>query len=551
MTMATLTKPSGPGSPKTHSRTSTLTGTRALAKLAARRDRIMLVAWIYVLTALVAGTAYSFKKLFPTPAGRAEFALSAGHNPALLSLYGPLYGNSIGSLTAWRYGGFAALGAGIMSIFIVIRHTRADEETGRLELVGSAVVGRNAALAAALLIAVGANIGLAVLITAGLVLLGLPAAGSIALALAIAGSGLVFTAVAAVCAQVASTARAARGLALLVIGATYLLRAVGDSSGPHGPRWLSWLSPIGWAELIRSFGAIRWWVLALPVVLAVIVAAVAAYLAVHRDYDAGMLPQRPGPPRARPSLRSPFALAWRLQTGSLIAWVAGALIWGVIVGSAAKGIGGLLGSSQIRHIIVQLGGKSALTNAYLAAIMGFNGLIAAGYAVSAVLRLRSEETSGHADPVLATGVARVKWGLSHLLIAVVGTTLILVLAGLAAGVGYALRSGGTAEIGPLVMAGLSQLPAALVIGGIAAALFGLFPEASVGVAWSALGIAVLMLFLGAALKLSHWLLDISPFQHLPKLPGGTVTATPLIWLSAIALALGVAGIVGLRRRDIS
>jgi ABC-2 type transport system permease protein len=551
MTMATLTKPSGPGSPKTHSRTSTLTGTRALAKLAARRDRIMLVAWIYVLTALVAGTAYSFKKLFPTPAGRAEFALSAGHNPALLSLYGPLYGNSIGSLTAWRYGGFAALGAGIMSIFIVIRHTRADEETGRLELVGSAVVGRNAALAAALLIAVGANIGLAVLITAGLVLLGLPAAGSIALALAIAGSGLVFTAVAAVCAQVASTARAARGLALLVIGATYLLRAVGDSSGPHGPRWLSWLSPIGWAELIRSFGAIRWWVLALPVVLAVIVAAVAAYLAVHRDYDAGMLPQRPGPPRARPSLRSPFALAWRLQTGSLIAWVAGALIWGVIVGSAAKGIGGLLGSSQIRHIIVQLGGKSALTNAYLAAIMGFNGLIAAGYAVSAVLRLRSEETSGHADPVLATGVARVKWGLSHLLIAVVGTTLILVLAGLAAGVGYALRSGGTAEIGPLVMAGLSQLPAALVIGGIAAALFGLFPEASVGVAWSALGIAVLMLFLGAALKLSHWLLDISPFQHLPKLPGGTVTAAPLIWLSAIALALGVAGIIGLRRRDIS
>jgi ABC-2 type transport system permease protein len=511
----------------------------------------MLVAWIYVLTALVAGTAYSFKKLFPTPAGRAEFALSAGHNPALLSLYGPLYGNSIGSLTAWRYGGFAALGAGIMSIFIVIRHTRADEETGRLELVGSAVVGRNAALAAALLIAVGANIGLAVLITAGLVLLGLPAAGSIALALAIAGSGLVFTAVAAVCAQVASTARAARGLALLVIGATYLLRAVGDSSGPHGPRWLSWLSPIGWAELIRSFGAIRWWVLAMPVVLAVIVAAVAAYLAVHRDYDAGMLPQRPGPPRARQSLRSPFALAWRLQMGSLIAWVAGALIYGVIVGSAAKGIGGLLGSSQIRHIVVQLGGKSAITNAYLAAIMGFNGLIAAGYAVSAVLRLRSEETSGHADPVLATGVTRVKWGLSYLLIAVVGTALILVLAGLAAGLGYALRSGGTAEIGPLVVAGLSQLPAALVIGGIAAAFFGLAPEVSIGVAWSALGIAVLMLFLGAALKLSHWLLDISPFQHLPKLPGGTVTATPLIWLSAIALALGVAGIVGLRRRDIS
>jgi polyether ionophore transport system permease protein len=86
----------------------------------------MLIAWIYVLTALIAGTAYSFKRLFPTPAGRIEFAISAGHNPALLSLYGPLFGNSVGSLTAWRYGGFAALGAGLMSIFIVIRHTRPE-----------------------------------------------------------------------------------------------------------------------------------------------------------------------------------------------------------------------------------------------------------------------------------------------------------------------------------------------------------------------------------------------------------------------------------------
>src|SRR4249919_1001457 len=141
----------------------------------------MLPAWLYVLTALVAGTAYSFKKLYPTAAGREEFAAAAGHNPALLSLYGPLFGNSIGSLTAWRYGAFAALGAGLMSVFIVVRHTRADEETGRLEMVGSAAVGRHAALTAALLVAVSANAALAVLIAAGLIALGLPAAGSIAL----------------------------------------------------------------------------------------------------------------------------------------------------------------------------------------------------------------------------------------------------------------------------------------------------------------------------------------------------------------------------------
>jgi ABC-2 type transport system permease protein len=530
---------------------STLTGTGALARLDGRRDRIMLPAWIYILTALVAGTAYSFRKLYPSAVSREQFAAAAAHNPSLLSLYGPLYGNSLGSLTAWRYGGFAALGAGLMSIFIVIRHTRADEETGRIELVGSAAVGRHAAMTAGLLLALTANVVLAVVMSAALIALGLPAAGSISLALAIAGCGLVFTAVAAVTAQLADAARAARGLAIGVLGVAYLLRAVGDSAGAHGPGWLTWLSPIGWAELIRSFGAIRWWILALPLVTTFVLGITAGLLAAHRDYDAGLLPRQPGPPEAARSLRSPLALAWRLQRATLIGWISGALIYGVIIGSAAKGISGLLGSAEVRRILVRLGGSAALTNAYLAAIMSFTGLIAAGYAVSAVLRLRSEETDGRADPLLAAGVARTRWGASHLLIAAGGTILILAATGLGTGLGYALRSpGGGSELGQLVGAGLAQVPAALVIGGLAVALFGLAPRFCAAGSWTALGLVVLMLFLGSSLQLSHWLLDVSPFTHTPKLPGGTVSAAPLAWLSAIAVALAVAGLAGLRRRDI-
>src|SRR5258706_4018460 len=102
--------------------------------------------------------------------------------------------------------------------------------------------------------------------------------------------------------------------------------------------------------------------------------------------------------------------------------------------------------------------------------MGFSGLIAAGYAVSAVLGLRSEETSGHADPVLATGVSRLRWGMPHLLIAVAGTLTILVAAGLAAGLGYALRAGGTGGSGPLPAAALGQGPVAPGIGRLAAPL---------------------------------------------------------------------------------
>ena len=531
---------------------TTLTGTGALAKLAFRRDRIMLVIWVYVLTAFVASTVYGFKKLYPTTAGRAEFAATAAHNPALLSLYGPMFGNSLGSLTAWRDAAIGGIGTGLMSIFLVIRHTRADEETGRLELIGSAVVGRHAALFTALLVSASANLLIGVLMAAAAIALGLPAVGSIVMVAGFAGCGLAFTGVAAVTAQVAQTARSARGIAIGVLGAAFLLRAVGDSASASGPRWLSWLSPMGWDELNRAFGSIRWWVLGLPLVAAVALATAAAALAVRRDYDAGLLAQRPGPAAARAWLGSPLALAWRLQRSTMIAWVSGALLYGLVIGSSAKGIGGLLGSSQVRRIVVNLGGRAALSNAYLAAILSFSGLIAAGYAVSAILRLRSEETDQRADPVLATGASRTGWGLSHLAIAAAGTIVILVATGLGAGLGYGYRSGGGgAEVARLAGAGLAQAPAALVIAGIAAALFGLAPRASVAGSWSALGAAVLMLLLGATLQLSHWLLDVSPFQHLPKLPGGPVSVAPLVWLSLIALALGVVGLAGLRRRDIA
>jgi ABC-2 type transport system permease protein len=438
-----------------------------------------------------------------------------------------------------------------MSIFIVIRHTRADEETGRLELVGSAAVGRHAALAAAVAIAVGANAGLVLLITAGLIALGLPAAGSLSLAAAIAGCGLVFTAAAAAAAQLAGTARSARGVAISVLGVCYLLRAAGDSAGTSGPRWLSWLSPVGWAELIRSFGDIRWWVLILPLATALILAGAAGLLAARRDYGAGLLPQRPGPPQAAPSLRSPLALAWRLHRGTLAGWIIGALVYGAVVGSAATGIGGLVGSGEVRRIMIKLGGQAAVTNAYLAAIISFTGLIAAGYAISAVLRLRSEETAERADPVLATGTGRIRWGLGHLLIAAAGAALVLASMGLGTGLGYGLRAGDVAgQLPRLLGAALAQLPAVLVLAGVAVALFGLIPRASVAGGWSALGVVVLLLFLGASLQLSHWVPDISPFTHLPKLPGGTVSAAPLAWLAVIAIGLAALGLAGLRRRDI-
>ncbi len=532
-----------------------LTGTGALTRLAFRRDRIMLPAWVYLITVLVATTAYTFKKLYPTAAARAQLVVTGGGNPALRFLYGRLNGSSIGALTTWRYGIWAAIFGALMTVFIVIRHTRGDEEAGRLELVGSAVVGRQAALTAGLLTAATANVAITVLLSVALPASGLPVSGSVALALAIGASGLAFTGIAAVAAQLASGARGARGICFGVLGAAFLLRAIGDSAGPSGPSWLTWTSPLGWVELTRPFDGQQWWVLALPA--AVLAAGVgAAYaLAARRDYGAGLLPDRPGRPSASGLLRGPLGLAWRLQRGLLGGWAAGVVCVFAVSGAAAKGIGSLLGgSTQLRNEFTRLGGQAAITNAYLAALMLLAGLGAAGYATSAVLRLRTEETGGLAEPLLATAVGRIRWGLSQVAVAVFGAAVLLALAGLATGLGYGLRTGSDPSTGPEVArmlgAAMAQLPASLVIAGVAVALVGLLPGACVAGAWTVFGAVVVIDLFGQVLQLSHWLLDVSPFTHVPRLPGGTVSATPLLWLCLAAVTFSALGLAALRRRDI-
>jgi ABC-2 type transport system permease protein len=529
-----------------------LTGTSALARLAQRRDRAMLVAWIYLLTASLAGTAYSFKGLYKTQGSRQQVAIGAAHNPALIALTGPVFGTSVGALSAWKIGAFAAIAAALMNVFLVIRHTRADEESGRLELVGSTAVGRHAPLAVGLLVAAGADCAVALVPAAAMIAVGMPAGGSFALGLAIASCGLAFAAVAALTAQLSGTARGARGGAIAVLGIAYLLQSVGTAAGAAGPRWLAWLSPVGWAVHVQAFAGDRWLVLLLPLGLALTVAAAAAAVAARRDLGAGLLPSRPGPARAPASLRSPLALAWRLQRGSLAGWVAGAAVYGVVAGATARGIQSLLGSGPaVQQALARLGGQSGVTDAYLVVSVSLIGVAAACYAVSAVLRLRAEESAQRAEPVLVTAVSRISWAGSHLVIALAGTAVMLAAGGLAAGLGYGLRAGDPGvQVPRLLAAAMAQLPAAIAVAAVAVLLFGLVPRWSTSGAWAVAGLIVAVDLLGETLGLSHWISDLSPFTQVPRLPGGVVTAAPLLWLSAAAVTLTVAGLAGLRHRDI-
>lgn len=523
-------------------------------RLALRRDRIVLAVSVAALAAMTVAGAASIAELYPSARSRASFAASVGANPGLAALIGPPFDlTTVGGITAWRLGGTVAVLAALIGLFTVVRHTRAEEEAGRLELLGAGVVGRHAPLTAALLVAWGGGLALAVAVAAGLIgLVELPTEGSIALAVALGSVCWTFAAIAAVAAQLSESARTARGIAAAALGASYVARAAGDSAGEGGLLWLSWLSPIGWAQRVRPFADERWWVLGVSTAVVLVLVAIAYRLVSRRDLGAGLLPARLGAARAGTGLASALGLAWRLQRAALLGWTVGFALTGASLGLVAQGVGDLLDdNAQLRSFLAERGGAQGIVDAYLASSVGFVGILAAAYAVQATLRLRSEERELRAEPILATGVDRARWTLSHFVFAVVGSAIPLAAAGLGAGLVHGLRTGDvTAQVPRLLVAALVQLPAAWVLAGIALALFGLVPRWA-SASWALLAAFLVLAQLGQVLGLDERILDLSPFAHVPKLPGGELHAAPLVALTAVAAALVGAGLVGFRRRDVS
>ncbi|QDN79405.1 ABC transporter permease [Streptomyces sp. S1A1-7] len=518
-----------------------LAGTGTLLRFSLRRDRLMMPLWVGVIGLLVLSMPNSLKSVYGTAAERADLARQMLTNSSLRATYGPVFDDSLGGLTAWRIGGYAGLFAGIMSLLVVVRHTREEEESGRQELLSSAMVGRRAPLTAALLAALVANGVLALLIAGGLA--GQGGAGALALGLGVGGVGMVFATMAAIVAQLTESARLAKGLTGGLLGAAFVLRAAGDSSTSDGSSVLTWVSPLGWLENERPFAQERWWVPALFVVAVVIQGAVAYELAGRRDVGMSFLPTRPGPARGR--LGSAGALAWRLQRGAVLGWSLGFLAAGAAFGGITKGAADLVGSNaKTRQIIERMGGQSGITDAFLAAMVGMLGMVAALYVVSSVLRLHGEETSQRAEPVLANAVGRLRWAGGHLVVAFGGAALIMTLGGLGLGLGYGH------ELGPVLGACLVQVAAVWTLGGLAVLLYGVSPRLAPG-AWGAAGVALLLGWIGPALNVPQAAMDLSPFGHLPKLPGGEMTWTPVLILTAIALALTATGLGALRRRDMS
>lgn len=523
------------------------TGTLALVRLLLRRDRIRLPVWLAAQIALVAFSVAAVVDVYGSPEAQAGYAASVGASTATVAMSGPPTAlDTLGGIAVYEVTFTALVAVVLMAVFTALRHTRADEEAGRTELLRAGVLGRQADLLAVSVVVATACAVVGLGITLTFLAFGLPTSGSVLYGVSVAALGWAFTGVALVAAQVATHSRAATGLCLAVLGATFLVRAVGDVS----ENGLTWASPYGWVQAVRAFGDERWWPLGLAAVLAVVLVVVAGWLTTRRDLGSGLVTPRPGPARASSALGSPVGLALRLQRGSIVAWSVGMGILGVAYGSLGQDVEELIENNpEIAEIFRRTSGGASIVDAYFAMVMTIAALVATGFTVGSALRVRGEEASGRAEWMLATPLGRFRWLVSWLAVTVGGSAVVLASTGFGTGATYALVAQDASQVPLLTEAALVYLPATLVLGAVAVALLGWAPRLA-GLAWGVLAACFVIGWLGEVLSLPEWVMDLSPFTRTPQVPLDDLTAGPLLALTLVVVTLAALGAEGLRRRDL-
>lgn len=532
-------------------------GAWVLLRFQLRRERWILPVWIVGIIGLLAAAGTAVAREFGGDQERFALAAVAAGNPAFLFLRGLPDGSETGALVFFQTFAFLAVLTGLMNVFAVVRHTRADEERGRSEQLAATPIPRTSELATALVVALLANLALALGSLIVCLALGFGVSASVVTGLAVGSVGVAFAGLAAVCAQIAPSPRGANGLGAGLVGAAYLVRGIGDALGTAtdathvDPSWISRLSPIGWAQASAPFSDADGYPLLVPIVLGIGAATLALAIRSHRDLGTSMVPETAG----RPAWRRPSALrlAFRQQRASILGWAVGGAILGSFAGLLAPLVAEAVKSNDaLADLIGRLvpGLQVDTGTLFTIALLGIAGLLATAAGVQTLIRMRGDEAEDRAEALLSARLSRARWLGWQVLTAAVAVLGVALVAGLSAGISLTLAHRDVGQLWTALGMVFVELPAGSVFVGLTALAFAVVPRATIAMGWGLLVIGLALGQLGDLLGIPEWLQVISPFSHVPAVPLEPVDPIPMVILLAITAGLLVGAVFALRRRDI-
>ena len=349
-------------------------------------------------------------------------------------------------------------------------------------------------------------------------------------------------------------------MALSVLGLFFVIRGVGDAMGDVTAdglgvtaSWLTWLSPLGWANQVLPYYDNNPIPLFLLLGSFVITAGVGYFILNRRDLGSSVIPTKPGPARASERLLRPAGLARKLQRPGLIAWTVGAVLFGSMMGFVVNDFKSTFEENELfQEFLATTGETDSFVKLMMSTMLPLIGAMLAGYAVSALGKTQDEETYGRLEFLLSTAQSRTKWLSEHVKTIVVGIFITLGALGVSAAAGYIIASSEPEmSFGEIVLSGLASVPAMLLFAAAILLVFGTFGRFVKPFAWSFFAYCVLIATFSQIFKWPDWTLNLSPFSHTPAIPSANVDVTPLIVMSVLAAAIGILSFVMFSRRDIN
>ncbi len=515
-----------------------------------RRDRVRIPVWIVSLVAITLAVAISFPELYP-PGPERDILAETLKNPAMTAMLGPGYGLDnyhIGAVMAHQMLLFSAIAVAIMNILLSIRHTRSDEEAGRIEVIRSLPVGKLANAGATFLVLVIVNLALAAITGVSLGVLGLEGmdlAGSLLYGCALGATGIFFATAAILIAQLTETARGALGLSFALLGAGYLLRAVGDL----GSEGLSLISPLGLILRTKVYVQNAWWPVVLLGAASVIVILLAFRLNSMRDLEAGFIAARPGSSTASPFLQSPLGLALRLQKTTIIGWTLGMFVLGVSYGSIFGEIDAFFQTSDIFELLLPMMEGFSLTDQFTATLLAVMTMIGLIPVLLIMLKLKSEEQANRTEHLLARAVSRRTLMGSYLIISLCLAVLGQIVSVLGLWSASAAVLDQPLNLASILKAGLAYVPSMWLMLSLAVLMIGFAPKLA-NLIWLYLGYTFFVIYFGGLLQLPEWLSKTTPLGFVPNVPMEPMSSSRIAVMVLAAFILLALGMVGYERRDI-
>jgi ABC-2 type transport system permease protein len=522
------------------------------------RRAALLLPWRLVrrgaLLLCAAGAAFavvevvSYRATYPDVASRERLAAMPDVG-AVRALQGvPRAVDTVGGFVVWDAGWFLALAVAIWSVLVTTRLLRAEEDTGRADVVLATPLTARRALLSALAVVAAVTVAFGLAVCLALVALGVPLAGSALLGLSLTGVGLTFTALAALAAQLMPVRRRAVSLASGALGLGFVLRMLGNSADER--EGLLWTTPFGWVDAARPFSEDRWAVLLLPV--AASLALTAAAVAERGARDTGDA-RFAGADRRRPVtalLTGATAFGARLGAGSLAAWAVGVAVFGVVMGALVDTFTELLDDPSYRRVFDELGfDVSDPAAGFLALMAVFFALVYAAFAAWRIGALRAEEGSGRLEHVLVRGVVRWRWLTAMTALAAISAVVVVLATGAGIWAGAALTGSDDVRVSTALLPLLATLPLVALFLGLSVLAMGVAPRLTVGLP---VGLAVLGYVLdlvGPALTLPQTVLDLSPFAWLPR-PGEDYPVVAAVVMLVLGVLAAAGGIARFARRDV-